>query len=148
MSIRWCAVRSRLDRVLDEMRRRRHLAFSPLLEKIWSPARSQCQQIKYTEPVDHRPVMQLFQAYLGAATTGRVVHSMSERGIFKRNRRLELSMITMTASCRRAGRGRRGLVGVSRTSRRRPRSFRPTAASAPPMSRWLPGIPLPHQLEL
>jgi len=24
------------------------------------------------EPVDHRPVMQLFQAYLGSATTGRV----------------------------------------------------------------------------
>ncbi len=28
--------------------------------------------IKYPEPVDHRIVMQLFEAYLGAATTGRV----------------------------------------------------------------------------
>ena len=62
-----------LDRVLDEIEEAPGIVLFTLLEKdLVGRLEAKCQQINIPSLSIIGPVMQLFQAYLGAATTGRV----------------------------------------------------------------------------
>src|SRR6266852_5560412 len=134
-----------LDRVLDEIEESPGIVLFTLLEKdLVGRLEAKCQQINIPSLSIIGPVMQLFQAYLGASTTGRVgaQHTLNAE-YFKRIDALNYTMMHDD------GQHVEGLeeadvvlVGVSRTSiYLANRGIR--AANVP----LVPGIPLPHQLE-
>src|SRR3981189_2777633 len=139
-----------LDRVLDEIEEAPGIVLFTLLEKdLVGRLEAKCQQINIPSLSIIGPVMQLFQAYLGAATTGRVgaQHTLNAE-YFKRIDALNYTMMHDD------GQHVEGLeeadvvlVGVSRTSKT-PTSIylanRGIRAANVPL---VPGIPLPHQLE-
>ena len=109
-----------LDRVLDEIEEAPGIVLFTLLEKdLVGRLEAKCQQINIPSLSIIGPVMQLFQAYLGAATTGRVgaQHTLNAE-YFKRIDALNYSMMHDD------GQHVEGLeeadvvlVGVSRTSK-------------------------------
>jgi regulator of PEP synthase PpsR (kinase-PPPase family) len=139
-----------LDRVLSEIEEAPGIVLFTLLEKdLVGRLEAKCQQINIPSLSIIGPVMQLFQAYLGSATTGRVgaQHTLNAE-YFKRIDALNYSMMHDD------GQHVEGLeeadvvlVGVSRTSKT-PTSIylanRGIRAANVPL---VPGIPIPHQLE-
>jgi hypothetical protein len=139
-----------LDRVLDEIEEAPGIVLVTLLEKdLVGRLEAKCQQINVPSLSIIGPVMQLFQAYLGAPTTGRVgaQHTLNAE-YFKRIDALNYTMMHDD------GQHVEGLeeadvvlVGVSRTSKT-PTSIylanRGIRTANVPLVR---GIAIPHQLE-
>jgi len=139
-----------LDRVLDEIEEAPGIVLFTLLEKdLVGRLEAKCKNINVPSLSIIGPVMQLFEAYLGAATTGRVgAQHVLNAEYFKRIDALNYTMIHDD------GQHVEGLedadvvlVGVSRTSKT-PTSIslanRGIRTANVPL---VPGIPLPHQLE-
>jgi [pyruvate, water dikinase]-phosphate phosphotransferase / [pyruvate, water dikinase] kinase len=131
-----------LDRVLDEIEEAPGIVLFTLLEKdLVGRLEAKCQEINIPSLSIIGPVMQLFQAYLGAATTGRVgaQHTLNAE-YFKRIDALNYSMMHDD------GQHVEGLeeadvvlVGVSRTSK--------TPTSIYLANRGIRTANVPHQLE-
>ena len=81
-----------LDRVLDEIEEAPGIVLFTLLEKdLVARLEAKCKEINIPSLSIIGPVMQLFQAYLGAATTGRDRRAAhAQCGIFQADRRTEL----------------------------------------------------------
>ena len=139
-----------LDRVLDEIEEAPGIVLFTLLEKdLVGRLEAKCQQINIPSLSIIGPVMQLFQAYLGAATTGRVgaQHTLNAE-YFKRIDALNYTMIHDD------GQHIEGLedadvvlVGVSRTSKTPTSIYLANRGIRTANVPLVPGIPLPHQLE-
>ncbi len=121
-----------------------------LLEKdLVGRLEAKCQQINIPSLSIIGPVMQLFQAYLGASTTGRVgaQHTLNAE-YFKRIDALNYTMMHDD------GQHVEGLeeadvilVGVSRTSKTPTSIYLANRGIRTANVPLVPGIPIPHQLE-
>jgi hypothetical protein len=139
-----------LDRVLDEIEEAPGIVLFTLLEKdLVARLEAKCQQINIPSLSIIGPVMQLFQAYLGAATTGRVgaQHTLNAE-YFKRIDALNYTMMHDD------GQHVEGLeeadvvlVGVSRTSKTPTSIYLANRGIRTANVPLVPGIPVPHQLE-
>jgi regulator of PEP synthase PpsR (kinase-PPPase family) len=122
-----------------------------LLEKdLVGRLEAKCQQINIPSLSIIGPVMQLFQAYLGAATTGRVgAQHVLNAEYFKRIDALNYTMIHDD------GQHVEGLeeadvvlVGVSRTSKTPTSIYLANRGVRTANVPLVPGIPIPQQLEM
>ena len=139
-----------LDRVLDEIEEAPGIVLFTLLEKdLVARLEAKCQEINIPSLSIIGPVMQLFQAYLGAATTGRVgaQHTLNAE-YFKRIDALNYTMIHDD------GQHVEGLeeadvvlVGVSRTSKTPTSIYLANRGIRTANVPLVPGIALPLQLE-
>jgi regulator of PEP synthase PpsR (kinase-PPPase family) len=139
-----------LDRVLDEIEQAPGIVLFTLLEKdLVGRLEAKCQQINIPSLSIIGPVMQLFQAYLGAATTGRVgaQHTLNAE-YFKRIDALNYTMMHDD------GQHVEGLeeadvvlVGVSRTSKTPTSIYLANRGIRTANVPLVPGIAMPHQLE-
>src|SRR3977135_303594 len=139
-----------LDRVLDEIEEAPGIVLFTLLEKdLVERLEAKCQQINIPSLSIIGPVMQPFQGYLGAPTTGRIgaQHTLNAE-YFKRIDALNYTMMHDD------GQHVEGLeeaavvmLGGSRTPHTQTSIHLPNrgirAANVP----LVPGIPIPHQLE-
>src|ERR1700704_2627786 len=109
-----------LDRVLDEIEEAPGIVLFTLLEKdLVGRLEAKCQQINIPSLSIIGPVMQLFQAYLGAPTTGRIgaQHTLNAE-YFKRIDALNYTMIHDDGQhVEGLEEAEVVLVGVSRTSK-------------------------------
>jgi regulator of PEP synthase PpsR (kinase-PPPase family) len=139
-----------LDRVLSEIEEAPGIVLFTLLEKdLVSKLQSKCQEINIPSLSIIGPVMQLFQAYLGAPTSGRVgaQHTLNAE-YFKRIDALNYTMMHDD------GQHVEGLeeadvilVGVSRTSKTPTSIYLANRGIRTANVPLVPGIPIPHQLE-
>lgn len=139
-----------LDRVLTEIEEAPGIVLFTLLEKdLVGRLEAKCQEINSPSLSIIGPVMQLFQAYLGAATTGRIgaQHTLNAE-YFKRIDALNYTMMHDD------GQHTEGLeeadvvlVGVSRTSKTPTSIYLANRGIRTANVPLVPGIPLPHQLE-
>jgi regulator of PEP synthase PpsR (kinase-PPPase family) len=139
-----------LDRVLSEIEEAPGIVLFTLLEKdLVGRLEAKCQEINIPSLSIIGPVMQLFQAYLGAATTGRVgaQHTLNAE-YFKRIDALNYTMIHDD------GQHVEGLeeadvvlVGVSRTSKTPTSIYLANRGVRTANVPLVPGIAIPHQLE-
>lgn len=139
-----------LDRVLTEIEEAPGIVLFTLLEKdLVGRLEAKCQEINSPSLSIIGPVMQLFQAYLGAPTTGRVgaQHTLNAE-YFKRIDALNYTMIHDD------GQHVEGLeeadvvlVGVSRTSKTPTSIYLANRGVRTANVPLVPGIPIPHQLE-
>lgn len=139
-----------LDRVLAEIEEAPGIVLFTLLEKdLVARLEAKCQEINSPSLSIIGPVMQLFQAYLGAATTGRVgaQHTLNAE-YFKRIDALNYTMMHDD------GQHVEGLeeadvvlVGVSRTSKTPTSIYLANRGIRTANVPLVPGIPIPHQLE-
>jgi regulator of PEP synthase PpsR (kinase-PPPase family) len=139
-----------LDRVLTEIEEAPGIVLFTLLEKdLVGRLEAKCQEINSPSLSIIGPVMQLFQAYLGAATTGRVgaQHTLNAE-YFKRIDALNYTMMHDD------GQHTEGLedadvvlVGVSRTSKTPTSIYLANRGVRTANVPLVPGIPLPQQLE-
>ena len=139
-----------LDRVLDEIEEAPGIVLFTLLEKdLVARLEAKCKEINIPSLSIIGPVMQLFQAYLGAATTGRVgaQHTLNAE-YFKRIDALNYTMIHDD------GQHVEGLeeadvvlVGVSRTSKTPTSIYLANRGVRTANVPLVPGIAIPHQLE-
>ena len=139
-----------LDRVLSEIEEAPGIVLFTLLEKdLVGRLEAKCQEINSPSLSIIGPVMQLFQAYLGAATTGRVgaQHTLNAE-YFKRIDALNYTMMHDD------GQHTEGLedadvvlVGVSRTSKTPTSIYLANRGVRTANVPLVPGIPLPQQLE-
>jgi [pyruvate, water dikinase]-phosphate phosphotransferase / [pyruvate, water dikinase] kinase len=139
-----------LDRVLDEIEEAPGIVLFTLLEKdLVARLEAKCQQMNIPSLSIIGPVRQLFQAYLGAATTGRVgaQHTLNAE-YFKRIDALNYTMMHDD------GQHVEGLeeadvvlVGVSRTSKTPTSIYLANRGIRTANVPLVPGIPVPHQLE-
>jgi [pyruvate, water dikinase]-phosphate phosphotransferase / [pyruvate, water dikinase] kinase len=139
-----------LDRVLDEIEEAPGIVLFTLLEKdLVARLEEKCKEINIPSLSIIGPVMQLFQAYLGAATTGRIgaQHTLNAE-YFKRIDALNYTMIHDD------GQHVEGLeeadvvlVGVSRTSKTPTSIYLANRGIRTANVPLVPGIPIPHQLE-
>jgi hypothetical protein len=139
-----------LDRVLTEIEEAPGIVLFTLLEKdLVERLEAKCQAINSPSLSIIGPVMQLFQAYLGAATTGRVgaQHTLNAE-YFKRIDALNYSMMHDD------GQHVEGLeeadvvlVGVSRTSKTPTSIYLANRGIRTANVPLVAGIPIPHQLE-
>ncbi len=139
-----------LDRVLDEIEEAPGIVLFTLLEKdLVSRLEGKCRNINVPSLSIIGPVMQLFEAYLGAATTGRVgAQHVLNADYFKRIDALNYTMIHDD------GQHVEGLeeadvvlVGVSRTSKTPTSIYLANRGVRTANVPLVPGIPHPHQLE-
>jgi [pyruvate, water dikinase]-phosphate phosphotransferase / [pyruvate, water dikinase] kinase len=139
-----------LDRVLDEIEEAPGIVLFTLLEKdLVSRLEGKCRDINVPSLSIIGPVMQLFEAYLGAATTGRVgAQHVLNAEYFKRIDALNYTMIHDD------GQHVEGLedadvvlVGVSRTSKTPTSIYLANRGIRTANVPLVPGIPHPHQLE-
>jgi regulator of PEP synthase PpsR (kinase-PPPase family) len=139
-----------LDRVLDEIEEAPGIVLFTLLEKdLVSSLENKCKEINVPSLSIIGPVMQLFEAYLGAATTGRVgAQHVLNAEYFKRIDALNYTMIHDD------GQHVEGLedadvilVGVSRTSKTPTSIYLANRGIRTANVPLVPGIPIPHQLE-
>lgn len=139
-----------LDRVLDEIEEAPGIVLFTLLEKdLVSRLEDKCKQINVPSLSIIGPVMQLFEAYLGAATTGRVgAQHVLNAEYFKRIDALNYTMIHDD------GQHVEGLddadvvlVGVSRTSKTPTSIYLANRGIRTANVPLVPGIPVPEQLE-
>jgi regulator of PEP synthase PpsR (kinase-PPPase family) len=138
-----------LDRVLDEIEEAPGIVLFTLLEKdLVGRLEAKCQQINVPSLSIIGPVMQLFQAYLGAPTTGRVgaQHTLNAE-YFKRIDALNYTMMHDD------GQHVEGLeeadvvlVGVSRTSKTPTSIYLANRGIRTANVPLVPGIEIPHQL--
>jgi regulator of PEP synthase PpsR (kinase-PPPase family) len=139
-----------LDRVLTEIEEAPGIVLFTLLEKdLVGRLEAKCQEINIPSLSIIGPVMQLFQAYLGASTTGRVgaQHTLNAE-YFKRIDALNYCMLHDD------GQHVEGLeeadvvlVGVSRTSKTPTSVYLANRGIRTANVPLVPGIALPHQLE-
>ncbi|MBC7577087.1 pyruvate, water dikinase regulatory protein [Tardiphaga sp.] len=139
-----------LDRVLTEIEEAPGIVLFTLLEKdLVGRLEAKCQAINSPSLSIIGPVMQLFQAYLGASTTGRVgaQHTLNAE-YFKRIDALNYSMMHDD------GQHVEGLeeadvvlVGVSRTSKTPTSIYLANRGVRTANVPLVPGIPIPPQLE-
>ena len=139
-----------LDRVLTEIEEAPGIVLFTILEKdLVSKLQSKCQEINIPSLSIIGPVMQLFQAYLGAPTSGRVgaQHTLNAE-YFKRIDALNYTMMHDD------GQHVDGLdeadvilVGVSRTSKTPTSIYLANRGIRTANVPLVPGIPIPHQLE-
>jgi regulator of PEP synthase PpsR (kinase-PPPase family) len=139
-----------LDRVLTEIEEAPGIVLFTLLEKdLVERLEAKCQEINSPSLSIIGPVMQLFQAYLGAATTGRVgaQHTLNA-DYFKRIDALNYSMMHDD------GQHVEGLeeadvvlVGVSRTSKTPTSIYLANRGIRTANVPLVAGIAIPHQLE-
>ncbi|MDB5620469.1 MAG: hypothetical protein JWQ24_4707 [Tardiphaga sp.] len=140
-----------LDRVLTEIEEAPGIVLFTLLEKdLVGRLEAKCQEINSPSLSIIGPVMQLFQAYLGASTTGRVgaQHTLNAE-YFKRIDALNYSMMHDD------GQHVEGLeeadvvlVGVSRTSKTPTSIYLANRGVRTANVPLVPGIPIPPQLEV
>ena len=139
-----------LDRVLDEIEEAPGIVLFTLLEKdLVGRLETKCRNINVPSLSIIGPVMQMFEAYLGAATTGRVgAQHVLNAEYFKRIDALNYTMIHDD------GQHVEGLedadvvlVGVSRTSKTPTSIYLANRGVRTANVPLVPGIPLPHQLE-
>jgi regulator of PEP synthase PpsR (kinase-PPPase family) len=139
-----------LDRVLDEIEEAPGIVLFTLLEKdLVLRLESKCKEINIPSLSIIGPVMQLFEAYLGAATAGRVgAQHVLNAEYFKRIDALNYTMMHDD------GQHVEGLeeadvvlVGVSRTSKTPTSIYLANRGIRTANVPLVPGIPLPHQLE-
>jgi regulator of PEP synthase PpsR (kinase-PPPase family) len=139
-----------LDRVLDEIEEAPGIVLFTLLEKdLVVRLEAKCKEINIPSLSIIGPVMQLFEAYLGAATTGRVgAQHVLNAEYFKRIDALNYSMMHDD------GQHVEGLeeadvvlVGVSRTSKTPTSIYLANRGIRTANVPLVPGIPLPRQLE-
>jgi regulator of PEP synthase PpsR (kinase-PPPase family) len=139
-----------LDRVLAEIEEAPGIVLFTLLEKdLVSRLEAKCRDINVPSLSIIGPVMQLFEAYLGAATTGRVgAQHVLNAEYFKRIDALNYTMIHDD------GQHVEGLedadvvlVGVSRTSKTPTSIYLANRGIRTANVPLVPGIPHPHQLE-
>jgi len=139
-----------LDRVLDEIEEAPGIVLFTLLEKdLVLRLESKCKEINIPSLSIIGPVMQLFEAYLGAATTGRVgAQHVLNAEYFKRIDALNYTMMHDD------GQHVEGLeeadvvlVGVSRTSKTPTSIYLANRGIRTANVPLVPGIPLPRQLE-
>jgi regulator of PEP synthase PpsR (kinase-PPPase family) len=139
-----------LDRVLDEIEEAPGIVLFTLLEKdLVSRLEDKCKEINVPSLSIIGPVMQLFEAYLGAATTGRVgAQHVLNAEYFKRIDALNYTMMHDD------GQHVDGLeeadvvlVGVSRTSKTPTSIYLANRGIRTANVPLVPGIPVPHQLE-
>ena len=139
-----------LDRVLSEIEEAPGIVLFTLLEKdLVTRLEAKCQEINVPSLSIIGPVMQLFHAYLGAPTTGRVgaQHTLNAE-YFKRIDALNYTMMHDD------GQHVEGLeeadvilVGVSRTSKTPTSIYLANRGIRTANVPLVPGIPVPHQLE-
>jgi [pyruvate, water dikinase]-phosphate phosphotransferase / [pyruvate, water dikinase] kinase len=139
-----------LDRVLSEIEEAPGIVLFTLLEKdLVGRLEAKCQEINVPSLSIIGPVMQLFQAYLGAPTTGRVgaQHTLNAE-YFKRIDALNYTMMHDD------GQHVEGLeeadvilVGVSRTSKTPTSIYLANRGIRTANVPLVPGIPIPRQLE-
>lgn len=139
-----------LDRVLTEIEEAPGIVLFTLLEKdLVGRLEAKCQEINSPSLSIIGPVMQLFQAYLGASTTGRVgaQHTLNAE-YFKRIDALNYSMMHDD------GQHVEGLeeadvvlVGVSRTSKTPTSIYLANRGVRTANVPLVPGIAIPPQLE-
>ena len=139
-----------LDRVLTEIEEAPGVVLFTLLEKdLVARLEAKCQEINSPSLSIIGPVMQLFQAYLGAATIGRVgaQHTLNA-DYFKRIDALNYTMMHDD------GQHVEGLeeadvvlVGVSRTSKTPTSIYLANRGIRTANVPLVPGITIPHQLE-
>ena len=139
-----------LDRVLAEIEEAPGIVLFTLLEQeLVERLEHKCQEINIPSLSIIGPVMQLFQAYLGSSTTGRVgaQHTLNAE-YFKRIDALNYSMMHDD------GQHVEGLeeadvvlVGVSRTSKTPTSIYLANRGIRTANVPLVPGIPIPHQLE-
>ena len=139
-----------LDRVLSEIEESPGIVLFTLLEKdLVGRLEAKCQAINVPSLSIIGPVMQLFQAYLGAPTTGRVgaQHTLNAE-YFKRIDALNYTMMHDD------GQHVEGLeeadvilVGVSRTSKTPTSIYLANRGIRTANVPLVPGIPIPRQLE-
>jgi [pyruvate, water dikinase]-phosphate phosphotransferase / [pyruvate, water dikinase] kinase len=139
-----------LDRVLDEIEEAPGIVLFTLLEKdLVSRLEQKCKEINVPSLSIIGPVMQLFEAYLGAATTGRVgAQHVLNAEYFKRIDALNYTMMHDD------GQHVDGLeeadvvlVGVSRTSKTPTSIYLANRGVRTANVPLVPGIPVPAQLE-
>jgi regulator of PEP synthase PpsR (kinase-PPPase family) len=140
-----------LDRVLTEIEEAPGIVLFTLLEKdLVGRLEAKCQEINSPSLSIIGPVMQLFQAYLGASTTGRVgaQHTLNAE-YFKRIDALNYSMMHDD------GQHVEGLeeadvvlVGVSRTSKTPTSIYLANRGVRTANVPLVPGIPIPPELEV
>jgi [pyruvate, water dikinase]-phosphate phosphotransferase / [pyruvate, water dikinase] kinase len=139
-----------LDRVLAEIEEAPGIVLFTLLERdLVGRLETKCRDINIPSLSIIGPVMQLFEAYLGAATTGRVgAQHVLNAEYFKRIDALNYTMIHDD------GQHVEGLedadvvlVGVSRTSKTPTSIYLANRGVRTANVPLVPGIPLPHQLE-
>jgi len=139
-----------LDRVLDEIEEAPGIVLFTLLEKdLVARLEAKCKDINVPSLSIIGPVMQLFEAYLGAATTGRIgAQHVLNAEYFKRIDALNYTMIHDD------GQHVEGLddadvilVGVSRTSKTPTSIYLANRGIRTANVPLVPGIPIPHQLE-
>src|ERR1043166_1110628 len=139
-----------LDRVLDEIEESPGIVLFTLLEKdLVQKLESKCKDINVPSLSIIGPVMHLFEAYLGASTTGRVgAQHVLNAEYFKRIDALNYTMLHDD------GQHVEGLddadvvlVGVSRTSKTPTSIYLANRGIRTANVPLVPGIPLPHQLE-
>jgi [pyruvate, water dikinase]-phosphate phosphotransferase / [pyruvate, water dikinase] kinase len=139
-----------LDRVLDEIEEAPGIVLFTLLEKdLVQKLEAKCRDINVPSLSIIGPVMQLFEAYLGAATAGRVgAQHVLNAEYFKRIDALNYTMLHDD------GQHVEGLeeadvvlVGVSRTSKTPTSIYLANRGVRTANVPLVPGIPLPHQLE-
>ena len=139
-----------LDRVLDEIEEAPGIVLFTLLERdLVVRLEAKCKEINVPSLSIIGPVMQLFEAYLGAATTGRVgAQHVLNAEYFKRIDALNYTMMHDD------GQHVEGLeeadvvlVGVSRTSKTPTSIYLANRGIRTANVPLVPGIPLPHQLE-
>jgi regulator of PEP synthase PpsR (kinase-PPPase family) len=139
-----------LERALTEIEEAPGIVLFTLLEKdLVGRLEAKCREINIPSLSIIGPVMQLFQAYLGAATTGRVgaQHTLNAE-YFKRIDALNYTMMHDD------GQHVEGLeeadvvlVGVSRTSKTPTSIYLANRGIRTANVPLVPGIPIPHQLE-
>jgi regulator of PEP synthase PpsR (kinase-PPPase family) len=139
-----------LDRVLAEIEEAPGIVLFTLLEKdLVERLEAKCQEINIPSLSIIGPVMQLFHAYLGASTTGRVgaQHTLNAE-YFKRIDALNYTMMHDD------GQHVEGLeeadvvlVGVSRTSKTPTSIYLANRGIRTANIPLVLGIPIPHQLE-
>ena len=139
-----------LDRVLDEIEESPGIVLFTLLEKdLVGRLEGKCREINVPSLSIIGPVMQLFEAYLGASTAGRVgAQHVLNAEYFARIDALNFTMMHDD------GQHVEGLeeadvvlVGVSRTSKTPTSIYLANRGIRTANVPLVPGIPLPHQLE-
>ena len=139
-----------LDRVLDEIEESPGIVLFTLLEKdLVQRLEAKCKEINLPSLSIIGPVMQLFEAYLGAATAGRVgAQHVLNAEYFKRIDALNYTMMHDDGQhVEGLEEAEVVLVGVSRTSKTPTSIYLANRGVRTANVPLVPGIPPPHQLE-
>jgi regulator of PEP synthase PpsR (kinase-PPPase family) len=139
-----------LDRVLAEIEEAPGIVLFTLLEKdLVGRLEAKCRDINIPSLSIIGPVMQMFEAYLGAATTGRVgAQHVLNAEYFKRIDALNYTMLHDDGQhVDDMEQADVVLVGVSRTSKTPTSIYLANRGIRTANVPLVPGIPPPHQLE-